>query len=131
MTPAPFHYEGFASEELVATVRASILRASAAALDALPGPIESISLRRWPPDFPTDIAVLRRVPWEARADAVMYRQALAELAEERGGRFTCFDAKSVEAEAAARVGEAVLRPGLGPPWTKDHRMALAATVLAG
>jgi hypothetical protein len=24
-----------------------------------------------------------------------------------------------------------LRATLGPPWTKDHRMALAATIVAG
>jgi hypothetical protein len=42
----------------------------------------------------------------------------------------------VEAEAARLLGEradAVLhgpRRVLGPPWSKDHRIALAATVLA-
>jgi hypothetical protein len=46
-------------------------------------------------------------------------------------------AKRVEAQAAELLGERadeVLRgprTTLGPPWTKDHRMALAATVVAG
>jgi hypothetical protein len=121
---------------LVAAVRASVERASGAALDALPGPVESVSLRFWPLDFPAEIEVQRRSPWEARADAVMYRQILAELAHARGWAVHCYDAKTVEAEASALLGvraHAVLhgpRATLGPPWTRDHRIALAATVLA-
>jgi hypothetical protein len=44
-----------------------------------PEPITSLSFRTWPPGFPEDIATQRRVPYEARADAIMYRQVLAEL----------------------------------------------------
>jgi hypothetical protein len=54
--------------------------------------IASISLRTWPPDFPDDIAVLRRPAYE-----ILHGP----------------------------------RARLGPPWTKDHRAALAATVVAG
>jgi hypothetical protein len=144
VTPAPIHYESArldvaATAALVETVRASVLRASAAALDdlaaALPAPIVSISLRRWPHDFPDAIAVQRRSPWEARADAVMYRRLLAELASARGWEVHPYDARQVEGQAAGLLGEradAVLhgpRRALGPPWTRDHRMALAATVL--
>jgi hypothetical protein len=141
VTAAPIHYESAgldvaATEGLVETVRASVLRASAAALDALPEPIVSISLRFWPPDFPEDIAVQRRSPWEARADAIMYRHILADLAHDRGWEVHCYDAKQVEGQAAGRLGSRaheVLhgpRQRLGPPWTKDHRVALAATVVA-
>jgi hypothetical protein len=142
----PVHHEidaldDAAAAALVADVRASAQRATAAALDALaaavPAPIVSMSLRAWPDDFPTDISTQRRVPYEARADSVMYRQVLADLARERGWTVHLFEAKTVEVEAAARLGdrgEAVLqgpRAELGPPWGKDHRLALAATVLAG
>ncbi len=130
-----------ATAALVAAVRASVVRACSAALDdlagALPAPVESISLRSWPPDFPHDIAVQRRAPYEARADAIMYRHLLAELAHARGWEVHCYDAKHIEAQAADLLGERaeeVLRgprATLGPPWTKDHRVALAATVLAG
>ena len=130
-----------ATAALVATVRASAVRACSAALDelaaALPGPVVSISLRFWPPDFPHDIAVQRRAPYEARADAIMYRQLLAELARARGWEVHSYDAKHVEARAADLLGERaeqVLRgprATLGPPWAKDHRVALAATVVAG
>ena len=151
---APVHHEGGphllhrrgdpldddALRALVAEVRASAVRATAAALDeiaaAVPAPIASLSLRAWPTDFPTDVAVQRRVPHESRADSVMYRQVLADLAGDRGWEVHLFDAKAVEAEAArvlgARADEVLHGPrkALGPPWSKDHRMALAATVLA-
>jgi hypothetical protein len=146
VSPAPIHYDSGrlddgAAAALVAAVRASVVRASSAALDeladALPAGVVSISLRFWPPDFPDDIAVQRRPPYEARADAVMCRHLLAELAYERGWEVHCYDAKHVEGQAADLLGERadeVLRgprATLGPPWTRDHRVALAATVMAG
>ena len=146
VTPAPIHYESArldvaATAALVATVRASVARAANAAFDelaaALPEPIVSISLRRWPPEFPEDIAVQRRVPWESRADAVMYRQILSELAHDRGWEVHLYDAKAVEDQAARllaeRAGEILhgTRARLGPPWSKDHRTALAAAIVSG
>ncbi len=146
LSAAPIHYESArldvaATEALVAEVRASAARAAAAALDelaaALPAPVVSISLRAWPPDFPADIAVQRRVPYEARADAIMYRQELSELAHARGWAVHLYDAKAVVGQAtgllAERAGEVLEGPRarLGPPWTKDHRVALAATIVAG
>jgi hypothetical protein len=125
---------------LVTTVRASVARATGAELDRLaadlPGPVLSLSVRAWPPDFPDDIAVLRRIPYESRADSVMYVQVLAEAAQDRGWAVELFDAKAVERQAADRLGERaheVLhgpRAVLGPPWSKDHRVALAATIVA-
>jgi hypothetical protein len=146
MSPAPIHYESArldvaATEELVAKVRASVVRATSAALDeiaaALPAPVASISLRTWPPDFPDDIAVQRRVPYESRADAVMYRQVLSELAHARGWDVHLYNAKEVVGQAVSMLAERadeVLqgpRATLGPPWTKDHRVALAATIIGG
>lgn len=142
VTPAPFHYESrnLSVPETVAPVervRESIRRAAGAAFEglaaALPGPVVSVALRRWPESFPADIEVLRRVPWESRADAVMYRQVLAEVAGERGWAVSLYDAKDVVGQAAAVLGEraAVLDGPGGPPWTKDHRMALAGAILSG
>jgi hypothetical protein len=146
VTSAPIHYESrrldvAGTAALVAEVRASVVRATSAALDelvaALPAPVGSISLRVWPLDFPEDIAVQRRPPYEARADAIMYRQELAELAHDRGWQVNVYDAKAVEGQAirllADRADEILRGPGarLGPPWTKDHRVALAATIVAG
>jgi hypothetical protein len=142
---APVHHPdqglGLADiEELVARVRASAARMTSASLDeltaALPSPVESVHLRALPAGFPIDIAVLLRAPYEARADAIMYRQVLARVAEARGWQVRFYDAKTIEAEASALLGrhadEVLHRPRerLGPPWTKDHRTALAATILA-
>ena len=124
---------------LVTKVRASVVRATSAALDeltaALPGPIVSIAVRDWPADFPHDVATQRRAPYESRADSVMYCQVLAELAHDRGWAVHRYDAKVVEADATralgARADEVLYGPRaiLGPPWSKDHRMALAATIV--
>lgn len=149
---APIHHEGGphrlhqraepldddALAQLVAEVRASVTRASSAALDELAGklpePIVSMSLRAWPADFPEDVAVQRRVPYESQADSIMYRQVLAALADARGWKVHLYDAKVVEDDAVRILGEraaAVLRAPrvrLGPPWAKDHRIAFAATI---
>ena len=67
----------------------------------------------------------------------MYRQVLAELAEARGWDVHLYDAKDVLGQAATVLGDRAddvidgPKARLGPPWTKDHRTALAATVLAG
>ncbi len=151
---APIHHEGgphllhrkgeplddSALARLVSEVRASVARATSAALDELaPGlvePIVSISLRTWPADFPEEIAVQRRAPYESRADSVMYCQVLAELARQRGWNVSFYDSKLVEDQANRILGErgneVLRRPRttLGPPWSKDHRMALAATIVA-
>jgi hypothetical protein len=146
VSEAPIHYESrrldvAATAALVAEARASVVRATSAALDeiasALPAPIRSVSLRAWPLDFPDDIAVQRRAPYEARADAIMYRQELAELVHARGWVLHVYDAKAVEGQAARMLADRaddVLhgpRTRLGPPWTRDHRVALAATIVAG
>lgn len=145
LTPAPIHYDSRhldvpGTAALVAKVRASVARATAAAFEdlaaSLPRPVVSISLRRWPANFPSDIATQRRSPYEARADAIMYRTVLSEIAHARGWDVHVYDAKDVVARAAHALGDradSVLegpRERLGPPWTKDHRMALAATILA-
>ena len=145
MAAAPIHHEGKPLDDagttvLVAQVRASAVRATSVALDelaaALPEPVVSMALRAWPLDFPEDISVQRRPPYEARADSIMYRQVLAELAGTRGWDVHLYDAKDVEARAisklAERADEVLLGPRatLGPPWAKDHRMALAATIVA-
>jgi hypothetical protein len=150
---APIHHEGGphllhrpaeplddnALAVLVADVRASVVRATSAALDelatAFPEPIVWMSVRAWPADFPEHIAVQRRPPYESRADSVMYCQVLAELARDRGWMVHLYNAKDVEDEAVRFLGERadeVLhgpRAMFGPPWSKDHRRALAATIL--
>ena len=146
LSAAPIHYDRqrldvAATAALVAEVSASIARATAAAFDELaadlPGPLASVSLRAWPPDFPTDIETLRQVPWEARADAVMYRQVIAEVAQARGWEVHQYVAKHVIGQAKTLLGDRAdetlvgPRARLGPPWTKDHQLALAGAIVAG
>jgi hypothetical protein len=155
LPPAPIHHEGGANEmhrhgppldddalaALVASVRASAAGATRRALEglagALPDRVGSLSLRRWPVDVPDDIATLRRPPHESRADPVMYRTILAGAAADLGWTVLTYDGRRVEADARALLGDRagpVLdgpRSVLGPPWSKDHRTALAATVVAG
>ncbi len=145
MPAAPIHHDGkplddVAAASLVSRVRASAVRATTASLDELDAavaePIVSMSLRSWPDDFPEDIATRRRVPYEARADSVMYRQVLAECALARGWKVYRFEARDVESQAAGILGDRATevlhgpRATLGPPWNRDHRIALAATILA-
>jgi hypothetical protein len=130
-----------ALESLVGEVRASVARATTSALDelasALPQSVVSMSVRSWPSDFPETVAVQRRAPYESRADSIMYCKTLADIGRERGWDIRLYDAKHVEAEAAGLLGtraDDVLygpRAKLGPPWSKDHRTALAATIVAG
>jgi len=142
LTPAPVHYDAASLDDttltaLIADVRASIAQCAMVAFDDLDAGIESIALRRWPDDFPTDLTTVRRAPYEARADAVMYRQELAEVARSRGWAVHRYDARAVLTAAADRLGDRaddVLtgpRRRFGPPWTRDHRVALAAAITAG
>lgn len=141
----PIHHDSkrldlAATAALVEEVRASAARAAGGELDRLAAevdaPIASMSLRTWSPDFPAELEVQVRVPWEARADAVMYRQVLADAAGARGWDVHLYVAKDVLGHAAALLGARAAevldgpRARLGPPWTKDHRTALAATILA-
>jgi hypothetical protein len=124
---------------LVMAVRASVVKMASAALNELESvladPVTVIALRAWPSHFPEDSAIQRRPPYESRADSVMYTKVLDQLARERGWAVSTYDGKNVEAEAAVSLGDRASevlngpRATLGPPWSKDHRMALAATIL--
>ena len=142
---APIHYEGkrlglAGTAALVVEVRASAVRATAAALDQLASastkPCGRFRCELGRRIFPLDIAVQLRTPYEARADAVMYRQVLSEAAHARGWNVHLYEAKHVEGQAAAVLGESSAaflqrpRETLGPPWTKDHRVALASAIVA-
>jgi len=89
--------------------------------EALPAPVLSISLRAWPLDFPDEIAVQRRAPYEARADAIMYRQELSELAHARGWEVHLYDVKAVLDQAVrmlAHRADQILR---SPRANMGHR----------
>lgn len=136
---APIHYcarrlDDDALLALIARVRSSIAQCAHAAFDELPGPLTAVAMRALPATFPTDIATLRRSPYEARADAVMYREVLCDVADGRGVAVHFFDAKQVVDHAVVRFGAGGWldepRQRLGPPWTKEHRIAFAGATLA-
>ena len=125
---------------LVERVRASAEKHAALALDAVAATvphIQGIALRTCPP-LPATIPE-RITDYRARnvADWVMYRKALAAAAESRAWPVHWYDAKSVFASAAAAMHVEDLdahflqiRKSIGPPWTQDHKLAMAAAVVA-
>ncbi len=143
----PHHHEGqkLPIEEAVALVRdveSSAERAVATALDRLEGslavPIAGIALRRLQ-TLPGTVAE-RITDYRAMcvADWVMYRRIMAEAAATRGWQVHWYDPQKVLAQAAEALApaslEALLRRAgatLGPPWQKDHKLAMAAALLAG
>ena len=126
---------------LVERVRLSAERHAKLVLEdvanALPGRIAGVALRQCP-DLPPTIAE-RINDYRAQnvADWVMYRKALAGAAEARGWRVHWYDAKKVfdAASQVLRIQDleahfAQLRKSIGPPWGQDHKLAMAAAIVA-
>lgn len=141
----PHHVEGQSlplaqAVGLVARVRVSAERHAALALAALEAElgVRAIALRALQPVPPT--VEERLTDYKARnvADWVMYRNVLADAARARGWAVHWYDAKHVLDEAAMVLGCADVEAQLkdvgrvvGRPWAKEHRMALAAAIVAG
>ena len=128
--------------ELVARVTRSVEACAEARLEALAAsvamPITAIALRVCPPLPATVPERLANYTAQNVADSVMYREALAKAAGARGWSVHWFEARDVTARAASALGrrsiDALLEKTgtkLGRPWTKDHRMAMAAAIAAG
>ena len=125
---------------LVERVRASAEKHAALALDAVakatPG-IRGIALRSCPPLPPTIAERIKDYRSRNVADWVMYRTALAAAAEARGWPVYWYDTKTVVASAgnALHVTDfdayfLKMRKTVGPPWNQDHKLAMAAAVVA-
>ncbi|MBV8374400.1 MAG: hypothetical protein JO302_02725 [Candidatus Eremiobacteraeota bacterium] len=127
-----------AAVALVERVRASAERHAVRALDSVAMAVPhifGIALRSCPP-LPATIAE-RLKDYRSRnlADWVMYRKALAFAAEARGWAVHWYDAKKVLASAsqALRVENFDVyflqeRKTVGPPWNRDHKLAMAAAI---
>lgn len=115
---------------LVERVRASAEQHAKLALDAvastLPGCIVGVALRECPPLPPTIAERITDYRAKNVADWVMYRRALAAAAEARGWPVHWYDAKKV-CDLDANLE---LRKSIGPPWGKDHKVAMAAAIAA-
>jgi hypothetical protein len=136
----PHHHDaqGLAEDQAVAmvdAVRASAEKHAALALEAVAQAVpdvRGIALRVCPPLPPTIFERITDYRSQNVADWVMYRQAMAAAAEARGWGVYWFDAKKEEDQAAAVVGDlASMRSRFGPPWDKDHRVAMAASIVSG
>lgn len=123
---------------LVARVRASAEDCAARGLDALPNSVGAIAIRKRPKLPPTVAGRIRSYFAQTRADGVMYRDALEAAALARGWSVHEYDAKTVLAEASTAlrlkgdIGEWMQDVGrnAGRPWTGDHRLAMAAAIVA-
>ena len=142
----PHHSEGQGlplddAVELVERVRVSAERHAVLALDAVTAAvpcIRGIALRKCPPLPPTIAERIKDYRAQNVADWVMYRKALASAAEARGWPVHWYDAKSVlgAASQALRIDNLdahflQVRKTLGPPWGRDHKLAMAAAIVAG
>jgi hypothetical protein len=139
----PHHSEGQRlpldeAVELVERVRMSAEKHAALALDAVTMAVPRIlgvALRKCPQLPPTIAERITDYRAQNNADWVMYRQALASAAQARGWAVHWYDAKtvSVAASEALRVENLdahflQVRKAVGPPWTKDHKLAMAAAI---
>jgi hypothetical protein len=126
---------------LVHQVSASAARCSRTTLEqlaeAISVPIVGIAVRACPPLPPTIEERIADHRAQTVADSVMYREALAGAARERGWSVHWYDRERVFADAAAALGvedaEEILSAmgrSVGPPWQARHRLAAAAAIAA-
>jgi hypothetical protein len=140
----PHHSEGRVlpldeAVKLVERVRVSAERHAVLALDAVAKVVPRIlgvALRKCPQLPPTIAERVKNYRAQNVADWVMYRKALASAAEARGWPVHWYDAKSVfgAASQALRVENLEahflqVRSAVGPPWDKDHKLAMAAAIV--
>ena len=99
--------------------------------------ILGVVLRKCPELPPTIAERIRNYRAQNVADWVMYRKALATAAEARGSLVHWYDSKNVldSASQTLRVENfdahfLHLRRTVGPPWDKDHKLAMAAAIVA-
>ncbi len=142
----PHHSEGqrLPIEEpvaLVERVRVSAERHAKLVLESVaktvPARILGIALRQCPELPPTIAECIKDYRAQNVADWVMYRKALAAAAEARGWTVHWYDAKKVfgAASEALHIKDldahfVQLRRSIGPPWGQDHKLAMAAAIIA-
>jgi hypothetical protein len=126
---------------LVERVRASAERHAKLGLDAVamtvPGSILGVALRQCPELPPTIAERIKNYRAHNVADWVMYRKALAAAAEARGWAVHWYEARKVfdAASKALHIKDldahfVQLKRSVGAPWGKDHKVAMAAAIVA-
>lgn len=121
---------------LVERVQAAAEAGAREALEQLardvPAPIGTLALRACPP-LPEGIeARIRDNRAQVQADGVMYRQALALAARERGWAVWWYERDTVAAAAPGNVDAALRALGraLGAPWRAPQKLAATAALAA-
>ena len=90
--------------------------------------IVGIAMRECP-KLPSTIAErITNYQAQCKADGVMYRDALAHAATRKGWPVYWYDPKRDLAKAAKIVDKTGEK--IGPPWSKDHRLAMAGAMAA-
>lgn len=127
--------------DLVERVREAAALGAREALQTLaadvPIPIARIAIRICP-ELPATVEErIRDNRAQTVADTVMYRQALATAAEERGWSVAWYDRDRAFSEAAAALTVedinavlATMGRAVGPPWQARHKLAAAAALAA-
>jgi hypothetical protein len=141
----PHHHEGQLlpvdeAVALVERVRASAERHAVRALDAVAivaQPILGVTLRECPHLPPTIAERIENYRARNVADWVMYREALAGAAAARSWPVHWYDAKNVFGAASRALHVEnfdahfrSMRSTVGPPWNQDHKLAMAAAIVA-
>ena len=127
--------------DLVGQVREAAALGAREGLEALAAdvaiPITRIAIRICP-ELPATVEErIRDNRAQTVADTVMYREALATAAEERGWSVVWYDRDRAFTDAGAALGVddingllATLGRSIGPPWQATHKLAAAAALAA-
>lgn len=126
---------------LVARVHNAAASGAIASLAALAAavsmPIVSIAIRVCPKLPPTTEARIRDARAANVADSVMYREALASAAQDRGWSVHWYDRDRVFHEAAPELTRkefdeflTAMGRSIGPPWQARHKLAAVAALAA-
>jgi hypothetical protein len=126
---------------LVEQVRDATADGAREQLDVLasevPVKIRCIAIRECPTLPDTIEATIRDNRAQSYADTVMYRQAIAAAAEDRGWAVYWYSRDRVFGDAATNIDggdiDAVIRAmgkAAGPPWQAKHKQAAAAAIAA-
>jgi hypothetical protein len=141
----PHHHEaqGLPTDKAVALVervRVSAEKHAALALEAVAmavPAIRGVALRNRPQLPPTIAERIKDYRARNVADWVMYREALAATATARGWPVYWYDSKKVLGAAAQSLGVENfdahfldMRKLVGSPWNNDHKLAMAAAIVA-
>lgn len=126
---------------LVESVRESAERGARQGLDALAAavtvPIARISIRVCPKLPPTIEERIRDHRAQTYADSVMYREAVAAAAQNRGWSVHWYERERAFLDAATALGcddidgfLSEMGRSVGPPWQAHHKLAAAAALAA-